>query len=126
MPTTEGSFTDAETTDIRRFCGYPAYAAYGYVFDADYAKLDTQIGAMAPAEIAIVRTVYLSVLTGLESAILTSAMNIGTDIAAVWTRNRTEREDRTALFNQKRRDLCAFIGVPPGAGLRSGTQLVRT
>ena len=121
----EGVFTDAETTDIRRFCGYPAYAAFGYVYAADMAVLDTQIAAMSPAEVAVIRTTFLPQLYVMETAIDNAGTNLDTDQASVWTHNKNEVADRTALFNQKRRGLCTFIGVTPGASLRGGGSVVR-
>lgn len=114
-------FTAAEVADIRRFCGFPAFAAFGYIFGASgMANMDVQIQGMSDAEQVVVRTVYLANLTALEAAVLTAGTNMGTDVAAVWTRNRTEVADRQALFDMKRRELCAFIGVSPGAGLGRG------
>lgn len=114
-------FTAAEVTAIRRFAGYPAMAAYGYLIGGSgEATLDVQIAGMSDTEQAVIRTVYLAVLPGLEIAIDGSGTNMGTDIAAVWTRNRSEAMDRRALYNAKRRDMCAFIGVSPGPALSGG------
>jgi len=63
---------------------------------------------------------YLSQLYPIETAISTAGANMGTDMAAVWTRNRTELRDRMALYNTWRRELCAVAGVPPGPALGSG------
>ena len=120
-------FTAAEVTDIRRFCGFPAFASFGYLFGASgMYEVDLQIQNMSDQEQTVVRNIYLAVLPGLESAVLTAGTNMGTDVAAVWTRNRTEAADRRALFNAKRRELCEFIGVSPGPGLRGGGQVVRS
>jgi len=122
----EGVFTAGETTDIRRFCGYPAYGAFGYVWSPGYAYLDTQIAAMAPAEVAVIRTTYLPALYTMETAIDNSGTNLDTDQAAVWLHNKQEVADRTSLFNQKRRGLCDFIGCPYGPGLQAGgTTVIR-
>lgn len=113
-------FTSAEITDIRRFAGYKAYAALGYYYEGNMANLDTSIMNMSDQEQAVMRTIYLAILTGLEAAILTAGTNMGTDQAAVWTRNRTERVDRQALYDAKRREMCGFIGVAPGPALGDG------
>lgn len=118
-------FTDDEVTSIRRFAGFQAFAAFGYLFQGGLANLDRQLKSMSDSEQAVIRTVYLANLPGLESAVLTAGTNMGTDQAAVWTRNRTEAKDRQALFNMKRREMCAFIGVAPGPGLSSGGSVVR-
>lgn len=113
-------FTAAEVTDIRRFAGWHAFGAFGYMYQTQLANLDLQIQNMSDTEQAVIRTIYLANLPGLEAAVLTAGTNMGTDQAAVWTRNRTEAADRRALYDQKRRDMCAFIGVVPGPGLGSG------
>jgi hypothetical protein len=48
-----------------------------------------------------------------------AAQNLDTDQAAVWTHNRDEVPDRTTLFDDWRRRLCSFFGLPPGPGLAS-------
>lgn len=113
-------FTFAEITDIRRFAGYKAFSSLGYYYEGNMANLDIAIVNMSDQEQAVMRTVYLATLPGLESAVLTAGTNMGTDEAAVWKRNRTERQDRTALYNAKRRDMCGFIGVAPGPALGDG------
>jgi hypothetical protein len=43
----------------------------------------------------------------------------------VWKRNPREVRERTALFDDWRRRLCGFLGVPPGPALRdAGVRLV--
>lgn len=112
------SFTDAQRTDIRRFCGYPAYGAgasgfQGWRFFQAYGLLEYRLSNLSSAEEAVV-VQYLSTLINLELAIPNAAQNLDTDQAAVWTRNRDEPRDRTALFDDWRRRLCAFLGIPPG------------
>jgi hypothetical protein len=125
MPQTT-PFTAAEITDIRRYCGFPAFAAFGYIFGASgMANLDLQIAGMTDTEQAVVRTKYLPVLAILEAAVTDAGANLDTDVAAVWTRNRSEVADRTALYNAKRRELCGFFGVKPGAALAGGNSVVR-
>ena len=64
-------------------------------------------------ELRITRT-YLATLLNLELAVPRSGDSLDTDQAAVWTRNRTEQQDRLALFDEWRRRLCAFLGIQPG------------
>ena len=73
-------------------------------------------------ELSIMRQ-YLSTLVGLEASIPRSSENLDTDQAAVWTHNRNEVQDRAALFDDWRRRLCGFLGVPPGPALVSGGSL---
>ena len=63
---------------------------------------------------------YLTTLGQLELAIPAAATTLDTDRAAVWTRNANELRERTALFDDWRRRLCAFLGLPPGPGLGDG------
>lgn len=112
-------FTDAEKVDIRRFCGYQAFGnsptqAFGHRFFTQYGTLEFKLNNMQSAEEAVIRTTYLANLASLETAIFGAGANLDTDEAAVWKHNKNEVADRTALFNQVRRQLCAFIGVAPG------------
>lgn len=118
-------FTDAQKTDIRRFCGYPAYGAgpagfQGWRFFQAYGLLEFRMNNLSSAEAAVV-TNYLTTLYGLESAVPDAGTRLDTAEAAVWTRNPYEVRERAALFDDWRRRLCAFMGVPPGPGLPDGT-----
>lgn len=116
------SFTDAEKTDIRRYCGYPVYGsspvqAFGYRFMQHYGTLEFRLNNLQASEEAVIRTTYLANLATLETAIPTTSDNLDTDQAAVWTHNKKELRDREQLFDSWRRRLCGFIGVPPGPAL---------
>ena len=79
---------------------------------------------LSTAEEAVVRR-YLGTLTVLEFAVPRAGDNLDTDQAAVWTRNRDELRDRTRLFDDWRRRLCGFFGIPSGPALTdSGISLV--
>jgi hypothetical protein len=111
-------FSDTEKTDIRRFCGYPAYGAgpwgfQGWRFFQAYGLLEYRLNNLSPAEEAVCRT-YLGTLRGLEAAVPQAGQNLDTDQAAVWSRNQDEVRDRFALFDEWRRRLCSFLGVPQG------------
>jgi hypothetical protein len=115
------AFIDSEKTDIRRFCGYPAFgsAASGFEnwrFFQAYGLLEFRMNNLSDTETAVVRR-YLGTLTVLEFAVPRAGDNLDTDQAAVWTRNRDEPRDRTRLFDDWRRRLCGFLGVPPGPAL---------
>ena len=89
-----------------------------------YGLLEFQLNNLSLPETGILRR-YLGTLTVLEMAVPRSAENLDTDIAAVWTRNRDETRDRTKLFDDWRRRLCGFLGIPPGPALsNSGISLV--
>lgn len=117
-------FTAVELTDIRRFAGYTAYAAYGYILSPDMATLDVQLAGMSNEEQDVVRTTFLPALKTLETAVLAASANLDTNVAAVWTHNKNEVSDRVNLFNYMRRRLVTFIGCKPGPDLR-GTMVVR-
>lgn len=118
------AFLANELTDIRRFCGYPVYGAgasgfQGWRFFQAYGLLEYRMQNLAPQEEAVVRT-YLTQLYALESAVPGAAATLDTAQAAVWTRNPRELRDRTRLFDDWRRRLCGFMGVPPGPALGDG------
>ncbi len=64
-----------------------------------------------------IRTFFLPALMAREAEIQGAAANLDTDKAAVWTRNKSEMEDRRDAYARLRRDLCAFLGFPPGSGI---------
>lgn len=118
------SFTDADRTDIRRFCGYPAYGAAPVGFQTwrfyqAYGLLEFRMNNLSDAEAAVVSR-YLITLRGLEAAVPRSAENLDTEQAAVWTHNRDETRDRIRLFDDWRRRLCGFLGLPAGPALTDG------
>jgi hypothetical protein len=118
------TLSDQEKVDVREFCGYPSYGDGTVVFPAPwinvyYLALETRMNTMQASEYQRVRQ-FLSLLYPLDSGITAAAGNLGTQQAAVWTRNPTEIRDRTRLFNQYRRRLCKFMGVPPGPELGEG------
>lgn len=123
------SLTDAEKTDVRRFCGYPAYGAsptgmQTWRFYQVYGLLEFRMNNLSNSEVVILRR-YLGTLTVLEAAIPRSSDNLDTDRAAVWTRNHDEPRDRMRLFDDWRCRLCGFIGLPPGPAIsNSGMTLV--
>ncbi len=122
-------FLDSEKTDIRRFCGYPAYGGdvagnMGWRFYQAYGAMEYRLNNLAPAEETVVRN-YLATLLVLEAAIPGAGANLDTDQAAVWTRNRDEPRDRARLLDDWRRRLCGFLGLPPGPDLgNAGLSLV--
>lgn len=129
------SLTTAEQVDVRRFMGYSVsgdatsfpfrelvYSSVSYMG----LSIDYRLQHLLAEEETVVRTVYLTRLTALETAITNASDNLDTDVAAVWTHNKNEVRDRTKLFSQWRRQLCEFLGFEPGPKLGDGTlRLVR-
>jgi hypothetical protein len=120
--------TEAEKVDIRRFCGYPAHGAaqtgmQSWRYFQIYGLLEFRMTNFADAEMVIARR-YLGNLTVLEMAVPGTSDNLDTDQASIWTRNKDELRDRIRLFDEWRRRLCGFVGVPSGPALSSGTALL--
>ena len=114
-------FTDQQKTDIRRFCGYPAYGAspsgnMGWRFYTAYGALEYRMNNLSAAEESVAGT-YLSTLLQLELAVPSASDNLDSDAAGAWTHNTNEVADRLRLLDSWRRRLCAFFGVPAGEGL---------
>ena len=84
-------FTDQQKTDIRRFCGYPAYGASdagsGWRFFTAYGALEYRLNNLSGNEAAVVVT-YLATLTQLELAVLGASDNLDSEAAASWTHNQ--------------------------------------
>jgi hypothetical protein len=115
------AFTEAQRTDIRRFCGYPAIGmgADGFQnwrFYQAYGLLEYRLLYLTGTEEAVV-VQYLATLNSLEAAIPAASAGLDTDTASVWKRNEQELRDRTRLFDDWRRRLAGFLGIPPGPAL---------
>ena len=121
------AFLDAEKTDIRRFCGYPAYGGtpsgfQSWRFYQAYGLMEYRLNNLSPSEEQVVRN-YLATLYTLEGGVPGAAANLDTDRAAVWSRNPNEPGDRLALLDTWRRRLCGFLGLPPGPDVPGGGSL---
>jgi hypothetical protein len=84
-----------------------------------YGLLEFRLTNLSDSETVIARR-YLGALTALELAVPASSDNLDTDQASIWTRNKDEMADRIRLFDEWRRRLCGFLGVPAGAALSCG------
>ncbi|AQW28646.1 hypothetical protein ACKZDW_07925 [Ralstonia syzygii subsp. celebesensis] len=118
--------TDAEKVDVRRFAGYGNYGqqalpASGYRFSTAYGTLEYKLNTLLPDEESTLRTVFLTRLRTLETDLVDqTTQNLDTDQAAVWVHNKNEHRDRRALFFDFRRQMCGFLGIPPGPNLGKG------
>lgn len=118
-------FTQAQLVDIRRFCGFPTLGPGTPVFNAPWIQtiwlaLEFRMQNISAAEAAVVIETYLTPLYILESAIPSAAANLNIGTAAVYTRNPKEMKERRQAFDDWRRRLCDYLGIPPGPGLRGG------
>ena len=116
--------SEREKTDARRFLGYPAHGAdlsgaMSWWFVQAAGTVEYRLGNLTASEEAVLRT-FLTTLAGLEQAIPDTGAGLDTASAAGWVRNPRELQDRERLFDQWRRRLCGFLGVPPGANLSRG------
>ena len=118
------TFTDAQKTDIRRFMGYPSFGNansgfQAYRFFQAYGFLEFRLNNSSLEEGAVIVNTYLTNLYTLETAIVGATQNLDTDRAAVWYHNKQEIRDRERLFDDWRRRLCGFLGLPPGPALQA-------
>jgi hypothetical protein len=115
------ALTNDEKVDVRRFCGYSLYGNstsgfLGYLFFQAEGFLEYRLLNCSPSEAQRIRQ-HLAILYTLELAVPGAGANLDTDVAAVWTRNRSEVRDRQRLFDDERVRLCGFLGVPVGPEL---------
>ncbi|GBR31646.1 hypothetical protein AA0488_2340 [Kozakia baliensis NRIC 0488] len=125
---TDTPLSEAEKTDLRRFCGYPAIGSVAsgensWRFFQKFGAFEWRLNNLSASEYAKAR-VYLVQLSPLEDAVLGASNNLDTDQAAVWKRNPHEVADRVRLFDLWRKRLCGFLGVSPGPDLCDGNRIV--
>jgi hypothetical protein len=124
-----------QSVDVRRYMGYSLSGdttsqpfreqVYSDATAFGSLSLDYRLEHLSAEEENTVITYYLANLYEREAEIQGAAANLDTDMAAVWTHNKQEVQDRRALFNQLRLDLCDFLGFEPGRALARGNRLVR-
>jgi len=119
--------TDAEKIDARRFMGYAVFGTnmsgnMGWQYYQAAGLLEYRLGHLGTAEEDVLRQ-YLTTLCGLEQAIPEAAAGLDTQSAGVWVRNPGELGERSRLFDDWRRRLCAFLGVPPGPQFPGGNSI---
>lgn len=123
-----GPLTEYELVQIRRMLGYTALGGVNsgeqsWRFFQQYGFNEWRFKNMAPEEYGQIR-IQLEDCLRLERDIYGSSENLDTDQAAVWTRNRSEVADRQRLYAWARKQLCGFMGIPPGPALQSGRRIV--
>ena len=122
--------SDSQLVDVRRHAGYPLIGdtnvgdqrdmAYSWVTPGVMQTLFHRLRSLSAAEELVLITNFINPINLMEKAIVDAGSNLDTDVAGIWVRNKGEISDRTKLFNQKRRDMCAFIGIKPGPDLGNG------
>jgi hypothetical protein len=130
------ALTDAQIADVRRFAGYPGLgvdtianddrdvANSWYLPGVWWQTLYHRLMNLTPENETTLINVYLTNLATLETAIVGAAANLDTDQAAVWTHNKSEVAERSALFDGWRRRMCGFLGVAPGPALGDGVMRI--
>ncbi len=123
------SFTDQERTDLRRMMGYPEYGSgnngtqfFGYRFFVEYGTMEYRMSNMSSAEYQTARGL-LAQCFAIETAIGGMFSTLNVDTAAVFKRNANELRDRQAQYTYWRLELCRFIGLEAGPGLRGGNTM---
>lgn len=120
------ALTDDQMAAVRQHAGYGVvgttmpingnsdvvYQAFGMIEMSLYTRLTT-LTSVEEARL----TTFLTTLDTLWAAIASAGANLDTDKAAVWTHNRDEVRDRTRLYRDEARRMCAFLMLPPGPGL---------
>jgi hypothetical protein len=138
-----GGYTMALTSQqkmlIRNYMGYSvsgdstyyplrelAYSDVSYMGIAlDTADGQGRLNHLSSDEESRITGYFLPNLTARETEIQGASSLLGTAAAAVWTRNVNEIAERKSLFADLRRELCVFLGFPPGPSLGGGNRLSR-
>ncbi|QEL18722.1 hypothetical protein PX52LOC_05758 [Limnoglobus roseus] len=89
-------------------------------------SLDYRLANLSVNEEMVIVNTYLPALKAREQEIQGAASNLDTESAAVWKRNSNEISDRISFYNYLRRELCTFLGFPPGPQLAAGGRVVRS
>jgi hypothetical protein len=124
----ETPLSDNERIDVRRYCWYPVYGPgaagfNGWRFFQAYGFLEYRLTNMAGGELQALRFM-LTNLYALESAITAASPGLNVESASVFTRNPRELPERKRLYDYTRKELCNFMGVPPGPMAGSGNAIV--
>ena len=114
--------SEGERTDARRFMGYGPHGADpagsgGWLFYQSWGSVEFKLSHLSDSELSVMRT-YLGTLAVLERALAGAGGSLDTAEAAGWVRNADELAERGRLFDDWRRRLCGFLGVPEGPFLR--------
>jgi hypothetical protein len=122
------AFTMAQKVDIRRYMGFSAYGGSQSAGEQEwrflevYGLLEFRMNNLDSTEETVILG-YLTNLNALEAALPASSGNLDTASASVYVHNPNEVRDRMRLYTLYRREFCAFLGMPPGPGIRSSNSI---
>lgn len=118
------ALTDTQKVNARRWMGYPVLGADQtddvYSSGLYSVSLNSRLDALTAIEETALVDAFLTPIASLETAITTAGDNLDTLKAGPWEANPHEINQRTGLYKQWRRDLCAFLGFEPGPSLGAG------
>ena len=127
------ALSQSQRVNCRRWAGYglvgdtstaifsqPVYAP-AYNRTGVGIMLDARLDHLTESEEDVLVNTYLITLAKLETDILKAGESIDTDTAGPWIRNKRERQERKALFNEWRRAMCHFLNFAPGGSLGDGS-----
>ena len=118
------ALTDAQKVDARRWMGYPVLGDGEtddvYSSGAFSVSLSSRLDTLTAAEETALVDAFMTPIAALETAVTTAGDNLDTLKAGPWEANPNEVSQRTALYKQWRRDMCAFLGFAPGPALGAG------
>ncbi len=123
--------TDTQKVALRKYMGYPAYGGApdggwnGFRYFEHYGVMEYRFNTMTVEEFADITKIHLPRLVAFEAAIFGVTDNLDEDTVAVISRNKTELADRVRLYTWARVELCNFLGLPFGPGLKVGGSRMR-
>jgi hypothetical protein len=128
------ALTAQQLADLRWFAGYSVagdsaaqpYREVAYTnVTLGGLSIEYRLAHLSAEEEARITGYWLPNLTARQAEIQAAAASLDTAQAAVWTRNVREMAERRRLFDDLRRDLCAYLGLPPGSALARLNRVVR-
>lgn len=117
------NLTESQKNLVRKYCGFAARGIqpnpfWGQQFWLQpYATVELRLqdGQLSDDEVSTIGTM-LSNLQNIEQSIYDAYGNLDTSVAAVWTHNPNEVNDKRALYQWARQELVYYILGPYAAG----------
>lgn len=119
----QDALSDRQKQAIRRLCGYSTSVREINSFDAwrfyqSSGTLDYRISVLVPVEIKVVIQ-YIETLLVLEANLPQDNMGDVIVDTTTWRPDIDEVRSKHSMFDDWRRRLCGFLGVPAGPKLLS-------